>query len=367
MVQLGAAGLSAQRALRVGRDRDLSAGGAVLLPLDAVDPTDTAVSGCAPREDDRGDTLTHDLDVPTFPRGPLGRVQRTAGPRRAATVRMTVGMLPNTRLIPGLASFQEMSPKRTLGVPKPPLMWDKSRCDYGFAELGGRMSSIHYDCETGVAPRIRVFVLADARLYRESLTQAIASCGCMEVVGTARVDRDGVDRAAAADPEIVLIDGAALRCTDGLSGLLRKTNKTKLVALGVVNEEGEVIACAEKGMDGYVPAEASALDLAATIRAVAAGEFRCPPRIAAAIVRRLGARAGEGLEFGQEPGLTLREKEVLALVDQGLCNKEIAGCLHIQIPTVKNHVHNILSKLHTHHRGRAAATFRAMARVRSIP
>jgi DNA-binding NarL/FixJ family response regulator len=55
------------------------------------------------------------------------------------------------------------------------------------------------------------------------------------------------------------------------------------------------------------------------------------------------------------PGLTPRESEILALIDRGLSNKQIARRLHVELPTVKNHVHHILEKLHAHCRGEAAA------------
>ena len=57
-------------------------------------------------------------------------------------------------------------------------------------------------------------------------------------------------------------------------------------------------------------------------------------------------------------GLTRRQREIVALIDEGLSNKEIAGRLSIELATVKNHVHNILEKLQVSRRGEAAAVVR---------
>jgi DNA-binding NarL/FixJ family response regulator len=64
--------------------------------------------------------------------------------------------------------------------------------------------------------------------------------------------------------------------------------------------------------------------------------------------------------------LTLREQQVIALVDNGLSNKDIAQRLGIELSTVKNHIHNILSKLHTTRRGQAAASVRRRLSADSV-
>ena len=80
--------------------------------------------------------------------------------------------------------------------------------------------------------------------------------------------------------------------------------------------------------------------------------------MAAALIRELQRLSAHHPDLASGE-LTPRELGVLHLVDQGLSNKEIAARLHIQISTVKNHVHNALEKLQVHHRGEAAAKLRA--------
>jgi DNA-binding NarL/FixJ family response regulator len=100
--------------------------------------------------------------------------------------------------------------------------------------------------------------------------------------------------------------------------------------------------------------------LTAVLRAVK-GEAVCPPRIAAGLFRRVAAlssASSDQASLQSEARLTAREAEVLALIDDGLSNKQISRRLYIEVPTVKNHVHSILDKLGARSRGEAAARVR---------
>jgi two-component system nitrate/nitrite response regulator NarL len=103
-----------------------------------------------------------------------------------------------------------------------------------------------------------------------------------------------------------------------------------------------------------VTQDASLDDLAGTIRGVLRGELRCPPRIAATLFKRVAALAAPGRP-ALATVLTAREREVLAVLDEGLSNKQIAARLCIEIATVKNHVHHILEKLQVASRSEATA------------
>jgi DNA-binding NarL/FixJ family response regulator len=94
-----------------------------------------------------------------------------------------------------------------------------------------------------------------------------------------------------------------------------------------------------------VEREGSLEDLETAVELAARGEIHCSPRIASALARRLAVLADD--EAPPEPtlGLTARELQVVELIQEGLSNKEIAQQLCIELPTVKHHVHHILSKL----------------------
>ena len=120
----------------------------------------------------------------------------------------------------------------------------------------------------------------------------------------------------------------------------------------------------EAGVAGYVLPDGSLDDLIIAVESAVRGELYCPPRVSFTLLRRLGALAAslrddEG-KATHSPlrALTGREREILHLVDDGMTNKGIAGRLVIELATVKNHVHNILKKLHVHRRIDASAWYR---------
>ncbi len=133
-----------------------------------------------------------------------------------------------------------------------------------------------------------------------------------------------------------------------------------VIALGVPDVEEHVLACAEAGAAGYLPKPGSFADLLTVMQSVARGETVCSPRIAATLLRRVAMLAAAQEPDPRPARLTPREREVLALIEQGLPNKAIARTLSIEVRTVKNHVHNILDKLQVGGRGEAAALARGV-------
>ena len=131
--------------------------------------------------------------------------------------------------------------------------------------------------------------------------------------------------------------------------------EVKTVVFGVEGDEAEIVAFAQAGVAGYVPSDASMDVLTSAIAGVKGGDLVCPPLVAATILRHVGATAGGVRSTRPADNLTSRELEVLALIDAGLSNKEIAVRLRIEVATVKNHVHHLLEKLHVSSRAEAAA------------
>jgi DNA-binding NarL/FixJ family response regulator len=132
----------------------------------------------------------------------------------------------------------------------------------------------------------------------------------------------------------------------------------KVVAFSVAETDDEICECAEAGIAGYVARNGSKEDLIAAIENAVRGEVVCSPRAAASLFRRLAAHVRTKRQRPPEAALTSREQDIIALIDRGLSNKEIARQLQIRLPTVKNHVHNILEKLQVRRRGAAAALLR---------
>jgi DNA-binding NarL/FixJ family response regulator len=204
----------------------------------------------------------------------------------------------------------------------------------------------------------RVFVIAHASLYAEGLARLLAEDGRLSVVGTANDWAQALDRIRRLPrpPDVVLLDiemphgGAAVRA------LTAGTPAPRLIALAGSEEEDAVMPWAEAGVVGLVSRDASLDAVVGALKTAARGETAWSPGVAEALLNRF-ARLAQGRPAGR-PQLTSREREIVALIDRGLSNKEIASELQIELPTVKNHVHHLLNKLNATRRGQAAAMLR---------
>ena len=210
---------------------------------------------------------------------------------------------------------------------------------------------------------VSVLIFVEVCLYRDGLARAIDRDEKMMVVErTADLEqaRRGIARL---QPDVVLFDPASDPSFTLVALAAKVAPRTRLVALGVREAEADVLRCAEAGVAAYVARDASMAELLRVVVSTANGELRCSPRIAASLFRRVAFLAEGTAEPVQQP-LTPRESEVVALIDEGLSNKQIAQRLQIGVSTVKNHVHNLLKKLNTSRRTVAAARARRARRAR---
>lgn len=206
--------------------------------------------------------------------------------------------------------------------------------------------------------RISVLIVCEIRLYRDGLQRSLDQRRSLEVVGTAASADDALVELEALCPEVVLLDTSLSGATQLIGALLEQAPLVRVVVLGVAEEPHAVLECVEAGAAAYVPRDASLEDLTAAVEAAARGEVLCSPEIAGSLCRRVAALAGERAQQPDVAVLTQREREILALIERGKSNKEIARDLSVKLPTVKNHVHNILEKLGVNGRGAAAALAR---------
>jgi two-component system nitrate/nitrite response regulator NarL len=192
---------------------------------------------------------------------------------------------------------------------------------------------------------IRLIIATRVALYREGLAAALHANPRIAVVGTAAGSRELVAAVVDVATDAVLLDTELDDAIATASQLAARRPDLKIVALGAFTDEIDVIAWAEAGVRAFVT-QMDGLDrLVEALEGVAEDRAVCPPLIAAALLRRVQAAASGPLAPVAPAPLTLRELDVLKLVDEGLSNKEIAVRLGIKLATVKNHVHNILGKL----------------------
>lgn len=213
--------------------------------------------------------------------------------------------------------------------------------------------------------QIHVFVVAEVRLYREGLSASLLERANLRVVGTASSFDDAVLRTRAAQPHVVVLDVGMPRCLALIRAIRAESPTTRIVAFAINESDYEIVACAEAGVAGYVTVDSSIDELVATIKSVADGELRCSPKIAAVLMQRLTSLASSTHDV-TAPLLTIREREIALLIEQGHSNKQIAATLCIELATVKNHVHNILDKLGVNTRGEVGARLRRAMPRRSL-
>ena len=208
---------------------------------------------------------------------------------------------------------------------------------------------------------IRVLVVSHIRLYREALGRVLeqarleASEPAPEVVliGLAASAADAVEQVRRLAPDITLLDMAMSDAFSAARQLGRFAGGSRIIALGMAENEAEVLNCAQLGIAGYVTRDASVAEMLSTVEATARGEVHCSPKIAGSLFRRIAALSTERSNGSTPNALTARESQILKLLQQGMSNKMISRSLGIELPTVKNHVHSILAKLGIHRRTEA--------------
>jgi DNA-binding NarL/FixJ family response regulator len=202
--------------------------------------------------------------------------------------------------------------------------------------------------------RVRVLIVDDHALFRRGLMLVLENEDGIEVVGEAE---DGIEALAAAErlaPDVVLMDVRMPKLTgiEATRALAESLPTTKIIVLTVSDEEADLFEAIKAGAAGYLLKEISIEEVADAIRAVVQGQTLISPSMASKLIAEFSALAKRADDPSSLPAprLTDRELEVLKLVAQGLTNREIAEQLFIAENTVKNHVRNILEKLHLHSR-----------------
>jgi len=198
---------------------------------------------------------------------------------------------------------------------------------------------------------IRVLIASHIRVYGEALERVLGQSAGIDPVGVASSAAEAMEQASRLAPDVTLLDMVMSGAFSAARQLGRFAGTNRVVALGMPDSEKDVLNYAQLGIAGYVTRDASLGDMLLAVEAAARGELHCSPKIAGSLFRRIAALATE--RTSSSSSLTARESQILVLLQQGMSNKMISRHLGIELPTVKNHVHNILGKLGIHRRTEA--------------
>jgi DNA-binding NarL/FixJ family response regulator len=200
---------------------------------------------------------------------------------------------------------------------------------------------------------INVLIVDDHTLFRTGVRKMVEAEQDMKVVGEAATGREALEQAPALMPDVVLMD-IKMPDLDGVQAariLHREMPHLGIVFVTMFEDDEFVFKGLQAGGRAYILKDADPETMLRAIRAVAHGESLLGPTIAEKVMRQFSALPGKQARIVDD--LTPREVEVLTLIAEGLCNKEIAGELTISEKTVKNHINNIFSKLHLYDRSQA--------------
>ena len=200
---------------------------------------------------------------------------------------------------------------------------------------------------------IRVFLLDDHELVRRGISALLGAEVDIEVVGEASTAAQAIGRIRATTPDVAVLD---VRLPDG-SGIdvcrdIRSSLPgTHCLMLTGYDDDEAIYAAVLAGASGYVIKDIRGSGLVDSVRAVAAGRSLLDP----ALNRRVVERINENHEADPRlQSLTIRERQILPLIAEGLTNREIGERLNLAEKTVKNYISGLLSKLGLQRRTQAA-------------
>lgn len=212
---------------------------------------------------------------------------------------------------------------------------------------------------SSVSP-VRILLVDDSALVRQGIRSVITAHGSqgIEVVGEASSVQTAMEETRRLRPDVVLLD---IRLPDG-SGLdacrdiLKEVPSTRVLILTSFTNDDLVYNAVIAGAQGYLMKEVDPSGLISAINDAAAGKSVLTPDVTSRVLRMVRS-GGSGSGTGELAMLSNQERRVLALVAEGLTNKEVGEQLNLSENTVKNYLVSVFEKLNVRRRSQAAAVY----------
>ncbi|WP_405653293.1 response regulator [Streptomyces sp. NBC_00019] len=204
---------------------------------------------------------------------------------------------------------------------------------------------------------IRVFLLDDHEVVRRGLVDLLDAEADISVVGDAENAEHALLRAPTVRPDVAVLD---VRLPDGDGITVCRELRSRMPGLAVLmltsfDDEDALLDAIMAGASGYVLKQIKGSDLVSAVRTVASGKSMLDPATTARLMRSLRTEPAAAPEVAPElAGLSPREREILALIGDGLTNREIGKKVYLSEKTIKNHISRMLAKLGVQRRVQAA-------------
>lgn len=204
---------------------------------------------------------------------------------------------------------------------------------------------------------IRVFLLDDHEVVRRGLTDLLDAEPDISVVGDAENVQHALARGPALRPDVAVLD---VRLPDGDGITVCRELRSRMPELACLmltsfDDEEALLDAIMAGAAGYVLKQIRGSDLVSAVRTVATGRSMLDPETTGRLMRSLRADSSEEPADAPElASLSPRERDILALIGDGLTNREIGKKLYLSEKTVKNHISRLLAKLGVQRRVQAA-------------
>jgi two-component system response regulator DevR len=203
---------------------------------------------------------------------------------------------------------------------------------------------------------IRVFLLDDHEVVRRGVRDLLGDEPDITVVGEASTAEQALVRVPALRPQVAVLD---VRLSDGDGVTVCRELRSRMPDLACLmltsfDDEEALLDSIMAGASGYVLKQIQGSDLVSAVRTVASGRSLLDPSATTRLMARLRGGQEQEEEPDVLPGLTDREREILALIGEGLTNRQIGRRLFLAEKTVKNHISRLLAKLGVERRVQAA-------------
>ncbi|MER7895035.1 response regulator transcription factor [Streptomyces sp. NPDC096046] len=203
---------------------------------------------------------------------------------------------------------------------------------------------------------IRVFLLDDHEVVRRGVHDLLNDEPDITVIGEAATAEQALVRVPALRPQVAVLD---VRLPDGDGVTVCRELRSSMPDLACLmltsfDDEEALLDSIMAGASGYVLKQIQGSDLVAAVRTVARGQSLLDPSATTKLMARLRGDQQKEEEPDALPGLTDREREILALIGEGLTNRQIGQRLYLAEKTVKNHISRLLAKLGVERRIQAA-------------